>query len=307
MAPSKVQTAQIGVLAGVVLYSTNAVFGAWAYVGGITFAFWRSLAAVPLLAAVALVADRRGTFSTRPNRATMLAGLFLGISTVLVMSASKRVPITLIALIGTLTPLITGLYEAMRGERLGRAFYVSGLVAVMGTGYAALSEHDSDADLAGILLAMGFAVGFAAFLIASKSARQTATPIGFLFWSGVGAALPTAVIAALSTQTLLPLSGRDLTALGLAILCGGTTGHLLVTGSLRLLPATNAAVIRLTQPFFATIFAWWIVDQSPTAPQVIGGLITVAGVAGAALYRARQTPSPVPAEPGQRWLERAKR
>lgn len=298
MAPGNVKTAQLGVLAGVVLYSTNAVFGAWAHVGGITFAFWRSLAAIPLLAAVALITDRRGTFSGRPSGATVLAGFFLGVSTVLVMSASKRVPITLIALIGTLTPLITGLYEALRGERLGRAFYASGLVAVVGTAYVALSEHDAHLDLAGVLLAVGFAIGFAAFLIASRSARRTATPIGFLFWSGACAALPTAAIAALSAQSVLPLGTRDLEALGLALVCGGTTGHLLVTGSLRLLPATNAAVIRLTQPFFAMLFAWWIVDQSPTAPQVIGGLVTIAGVAGAALHRARHTPAPVPAEPG---------
>ena len=243
MAPSKVQTAQIGVLAGVVLYSTNAVFGAWALLGGITFAFWRALLALPLLAVVAFVADRRGAFTVRPSCATIIAGLFLGVSTV----------------------------------------------------YVALSEHDTDADLAGIVLA----VGFAAFLTASKSARRTATPIGFLFWSGCFAALPTTVIAVASGQSLLPLQGRDVAALCLTVMCGGTTGHLLVTGSLRLLPATNAAVIRLTQPFFAMLFAWWIVDQSPTTPQVIGGLVTVGGVAGAAIHRARHAHSPViPVEPG---------
>lgn len=299
MAPNKVQTAQIGVLAGVVLYSTNAVFGAWAHVGGITFAFWRALLALPLLAAVALVADRRGAFNARPSRSTVVAGLFLGVSTVLVMCAAKRVPVTLIALIGTLTPLLTGLYEVCRGERLGRAFYVSGVVAVLGTVYAALGEHDTDEDLAGIALAVGFAVGFAAFLIASKSARRTATPIGFLFWSGTFAAIPTSLIALVSGQSVLPLQGRDVAALCLAVVCGGTTGHLLVTGSLRLLPATNAAVIRLTQPFFAMLFAWWIVDQSPTTPQVVGGLVTVGGVAGAAIHRARNAHSPVvPVEPG---------
>ncbi|MGN6574442.1 MAG: DMT family transporter [Nocardioides sp.] len=299
MAPVNVKVAQLGVLAGVVLYSTNAVFGAWAEVGGITFAFWRALLAVPVLLLVALAVDRRGTFVVRPSVATVLAGVLLGISTVLVMAAAKRVPVALIALIGALTPVLTGLYEVARGERLGRPFYLSGLVAVLGTAYVALSEHDTSADLAGIVLAVGFAAGFAAFLIASRSARRTASPIGFLFWSAVFACLPTTVIAVLWAEPVLPLANRDLEALGLAVLCGGTTGHLLVTGSLRLLPATNAAVIRLTQPFFAMLFAWWIVAQRPTLPQVIGGLVTVAGVAGGALYRVRRSAATAePDEPG---------
>ncbi|HET9498729.1 MAG TPA: DMT family transporter [Marmoricola sp.] len=300
MPRGNVKAAQLGVLVGVVLYSTNAVFGAWAEVGGITFAFWRALLAVPVLAVVALAVDRRGTLFVRPGAATVLAGVLLGVSTVLVMSAAKRVPITLIALIGTLTPILTGLYEAARGERLGRPFYLSGLVAVIGTAYVALTEHETSANLAGIALAVGFAAGFAAFLIASRSARRTATPIGFLFWSALFACVPTTAIAVVAADPVLPLAARDLEALGLAVVCGGTTGHLLVTGSLRLLPATNAAVIRLTQPFFAMLFAWWIVAQEPTLPQIIGGLVTVAGVAGAALYRARTNVAPVEAadEPG---------
>lgn len=293
------KAAQFGVLVGVALYSTNAVFGAWAEVGGINFAFWRALLAVPVLALVALTVDRKGTFVVRPGTATLLAGVLLGVSTVLVMSAAKRVPVALIALIGTLTPVLTGLYEVARGERLGRPFYLSALVAVIGTAYVALSTHDSSPDLAGIALAVGFAVGFAAFLIASRSARRTATPIGFLFWSGLFACVPTTLIAVVAREPVLPLGTRDLEALGLAVVCGGTTGHLLVTGSLRVLPATNAAVIRLTQPFFAMFFAWWIVAQRPTVPQVIGGLVTVAGVAGAAIYRARRKAEPVePTEPG---------
>lgn len=297
MPPGNVKAAQLGVLVGVVLYSTNAVFGAWADAGGIVFAFWRSLLAVPLLAALALLMDRHGTFARRPSASTVLAGLLLGLSTVLVMSAAKRVPVTLIALIGTLTPILTGLYEAARGERLGRPFYVSGVVAVLGTTYVAVSEHEGSADLVGIGLATGFAAGFAAFLIASRSARREATPLGFLFWSAVFACPPPTLIALVASEAVVPLSARDAQAVALAILCGGTTGHLLVTGSLRLLPATNAAVIRLTQPFFAMLFAWWIVQQEPTLPQLVGGLVTVVGVAGAAVYRARRSVAAV--EPGQ--------
>lgn len=286
VAPGRLVRAQVGVLLGVILYSTNAVFGAWAHLGGIAFAFWRALLAVPLLAIVALAADRRGTFRTRPSVATIVAGLLLGISTVLVMCASKRVPIALIALIGTLTPVLTGAYEVWRGERLTRRFCLSGLVAVAGATFVAVAEHASSrADLAGVALSIGFAVGFAAFLIASRSARREATPIGFLFWSAAFAMVPATLVAALSLQPVTPVTGRDAAALALVVICGGTTGHLLVTGSLRLLPATNAAVIRLSQPFFAMLFAWWIVDQAPTMPQATGGLVTVLGVGLGAFYR----------------------
>ncbi|HET8718588.1 MAG TPA: hypothetical protein VFM50_12635, partial [Nocardioidaceae bacterium] len=109
-------------LAGVVLYSTNAVFGAWAHLNGIGFALWRTLAAIPLLAAVAVLVDRRGTFDRLPGRATVLAGVLLGGSTVVVMTAAKHAPVALIALLGTLTPILTGAYEAWRGERVRATF-----------------------------------------------------------------------------------------------------------------------------------------------------------------------------------------
>lgn len=286
--PRELGTAQLAVLAGVVLYATNAVFGAWADLGGIGFAFWRTLAAVPLLALVAVVTDRRGTFGAAPSVPTSLAGTLLGISTVLVMCAAKHAPVALIALIGTLTPLLTGIYEAWRGERVSLAFCLSGVVAAAGAGYVAVTDHASHrTDLAGVLLSIGFATGFAAFLIASRQARRDASPVGFLFWSAVWAAPPAMLTALVAGVPVTDVSAHDVLALTLATCCGGTTGHLLVTGSLRLLPATTAAVIRLTQPFFAMLFGWWIVAQTPTLHQVLGGLVTVVGVGIAVLYRPR--------------------
>jgi drug/metabolite transporter (DMT)-like permease len=276
------------VLAGVVLYSTNAVFGAWAHLNGIGFALWRTLAAIPLLAAVAVLVDRRGTFDRLPGRATVLAGVLLGGSTVVVMTAAKHAPVALIALLGTLTPILTGAYEAWRGERVRATFVVSGLLAMAGAGYVAVTDHASQrADLLGVVLAIGFAISFAAFLLVSRHARRDATPIGFLFWSAAFAAVPAVLAAVVSGASVGPVTGRDVAAVALATCCGGTTGHLLVTGSLRRLPATTAAVIRLTQPFFAMLFAWWIVAQTPTLHQALGGIVTVLGVGFGLLFRPR--------------------
>jgi drug/metabolite transporter (DMT)-like permease len=52
-------------------------------------------------------------------------------------------------------------------------------------------------------------------------------------------------------------------------------GHTLLSYSLKSLPAKSIAMISCLQPIFATLFAWWLLQETPTASVLIGGAIIV--------------------------------
>ena len=53
------------------------------------------------------------------------------------------------------------------------------------------------------------------------------------------------------------------------------TAHSLLSYSLKHLPAKSVAMISCLQPLFATLFAWLLLNETPTQSIVLGGLIIV--------------------------------
>src|SRR5207253_2856436 len=61
----------------------------------------------------------------------------------------------------------------------------------------------------------------------------------------------------------------------------GAIGHFVSTWPLRWVPANVPPLLQLAIPFFASALAWLILHQSIRPGHVIGGSITMLGVAGA--------------------------
>jgi drug/metabolite transporter (DMT)-like permease len=70
--------------------------------------------------------------------------------------------------------------------------------------------------------------------------------------------------------------------LALVIAAGpGAIGHFVSTWPLRWVPANVPPLLQLAIPFLATGLAWLVLHQSIRPGHVIGGSITMVGVAGA--------------------------
>ena len=61
----------------------------------------------------------------------------------------------------------------------------------------------------------------------------------------------------------------------------GFFGHFAVTWSLRWVPANIPPVIMLAIPVLSGFMAWVFVGQGVALAQVLGGVVTIIGVAGA--------------------------
>jgi drug/metabolite transporter (DMT)-like permease len=164
---------------------------------------------------------------------------------------------------------------------LGGAFALAGLVLVLDlTG----NQHVS---LVGLLWGLGAAAGLAVYFVLSSRNQESLPPL-VMAWGGmvVGAVTLAAFelcglldfraatadvdFAGHRTSWLVPVAGVSLIAAVIAYAAG--------IGAARRLGPTVASFVGLTEVLFATLFAWLLLGQRPTALQAVGGVIVLAGI-----------------------------
>lgn len=143
-------------------------------------------------------------------------------------------------------------------------------------------------DAVGVRWGLGAAVGLAAYYVLSANGQDQVPPV-VTAWAGmcVGAVALLAVAAAGALPLAAPrgpvsLAGAQTSWL-VPVLCLALPAGALayVSGILgaRLLGATLASFLGLTEVLFAVVFAWLLLDQVPAPLQIAGGAVVVAGVA----------------------------
>ncbi len=272
---------------GVVLYATGPVMVRATSVSGPVISFWRGWFGVGVFAVAAAihitVSGRRPSWAGL--RFAFLTGLLWGCHLLMFFTAVKLTSVTDVTLIGTLSPIVTGVLAIpFFGERPGTGFRAWSIVAIAGAALVVLGGSTGPTgDPLGMALAILNVVLFAIFFLLSKRSRDRIDVIPFLL--GVmtaGSVVITAFVLA-TGEPIGAASGRDL-LLALAIAAGpGALGHFVMTWPLRWLPANIPPVIRLTIPVVASGMAWLFLGEGITWWHVAGGLVTLVGVTGTIL------------------------
>jgi drug/metabolite transporter (DMT)-like permease len=78
------------------------------------------------------------------------------------------------------------------------------------------------------------------------------------------------------------------------IVFGSVVAYLLVSAAFRHLPPTSVGILGMGEPVVASLFAWALLGEVLTVPQIIGGLVVLVGVVLAETARARLGPHPAP-------------
>jgi drug/metabolite transporter (DMT)-like permease len=163
----------------------------------------------------------------------------------------------------------------------GIGIAVAGLVLVLRVWDAA------DIDPVGVLWGLVAAVGLAFYYVLSARTSSALPPLASA-WAGlaVGAVALLAfgavgllplragtapvVLAGHSTGWVVPVLGMSLLAAVVAY-CAGISGA-------RLLGATTATFLGLTEVLFAVGFAWLLLSQRPAPVQALGGVVVLVGI-----------------------------
>ena len=182
----------------------------------------------------------------------------------------------------------------------GSAAALTGLALVLGViGHVRL-------DLVGVLWGLGAGVGLATYFVVGSHSSEDLPPMALasggmgigaavlLALGGVGA-LPmhatfgTVSFAGHRVSWVLPIAGLSLVAAVIAYVAG--------IAAARILGAKLASFVGLAEVIFAVLIAWLLLGQLPTAIQLIGGALIVAGIALVRIdeMRSPSVPSPRPA------------
>jgi drug/metabolite transporter (DMT)-like permease len=280
---------------GVVLFSVGPVMVAGSTTSGGVLSFWRLWIGAVLLGALTLW--RRHTSGIRVSRRgwgwAVAAGLAFGIHQLFFMIAVKATSVVDVALMQLLQPVLVGILAFLAfGERFGVAFRLWSLVAVLGGVIVILAGTTGpEGNPLGMVLAVANIVFYALYFVWSKQAMTHMDALPFLLGVAVFAGLAASVFVAVTGAPVSSIGTRDLLiAAGIAV-APGSLGHFVTTHALTRVPANVPPVMQLAIPFLSGALAWLLLGQGFSLMHVVGGVVTLVGVAGALLSPAgRQVP-----------------
>jgi len=236
-------------------------------------------APVTLGAALALRRDELGSISRREAALLLVAGIVLALHFAAWVAALQRTSVVAGVVLVTTQPLFVGLAAwPLLGERPSRQLVLA--IAVAGLGALLLTSDDlgDRGSLEGDLLALLGAVFAAAYLLAGRrlrAARSTLVYVALVY-----------AVAALVLLTMLVASGEPIgghprkayICILLLALVPQLIGHTAFNWALGSLTAGIVALAILGEPVVATLIAAVLLDETPSAVQLLGGAVVLAGV-----------------------------
>jgi drug/metabolite transporter (DMT)-like permease len=184
--------------------------------------------------------------------------------------------------------LVVAWMWAVHGQRPRRLTVAGSVAAVLGLVFVLDPSGGGHIDPVGVLWGLGAAVGLAAYFVLSAridaelpsvamASGGMAVGAGVLVLLGAVGALPThatfgaVTFAGHRTSWLVPIVGLSLVAAVISYVTG--------IGAARILGARLSSFVGLTEVLFAVGIAWLLLGELPTAIQLVGGALIVAGVA----------------------------
>ena len=223
--------------------------------------------------------------------AAALIGIFLNQLTF--VYAIKLTTATTVALLFGTLPVLAGLFAYVLGiERLGRRFWLAGGLAASGAALVALGSSGAvSTHVWGVLLALAATATWAWYSVAAAPLLQRYTPVRVSSLAFVIGSIPLFIVGSPQLASQDYGFGPGIWLLYVfAVLGPLVVANLLWFGAISRVGPSRASVFANLQPFLAAIFSLFILDESMTRLQLVGGL----AIAGAiVLSRDRVAPARV--------------
>ena len=254
-----------------------------------TAAVFRCAYAVPLLAVLAgREARRYGPRERRDRWIGALAGVLFTADLILWHHSIANVGAGLATVLGNLQVVLVAFAAwAVLGERPERRIAIAVPVvftgAVMISGVLESGGYGRDPVL-GTVFGLTTTVAYAAFILVLRQVnRDLRRPAGPLLDATAAAAVVSAVAGAIVGDVDLVPSWPSHAWLALLALTSQVIGWLLISVSLPRLPAALTSVLLLVQPIGAIVLAVLILGEEPSALQLGGTAVILAGICIATL------------------------
>jgi drug/metabolite transporter (DMT)-like permease len=287
-----------GVL-GALVIAFSGILVRLAEVSPSTAAFFRCAYALPVLVLLAWLEERR--FGRRPLRERVplwVAGLMFAADLTFWHHSIEAVGAGLATVLGNIQVVFVGLLAwAALGERPDNRALASTPVVVAGviliSGVVGTGAYGDD-PLMGVIFGLLTAITYALFILILREGNvDLRRPAGPLF----DATLSAAVFSALGGIVVGDIEwapGLESQAwLVLLALSSQVLGWLLISVSLPRLPAVLTSIVLMLQPVCTVLLGALLLSEAPSAVQLTGVAIVIAGVAVATVKVREREPAPV--------------
>ena len=269
----------LALIAGILCIAWSAIFVRWTDIPGSASAFYRMLVPAVILLPTAPF-DRDTRLNGRMIWIIALGGLFFALDLALYNTSILKTSAANATLLGNNTPIVVGLISwLLFRKKPGSGFWLGLLLAVGGSVvivWADLGRHVRFG--VGDLMALGAAVCFAVYLLATERVRNSIGTLAFLRLAMVSSTLALLLINLMLGISLRMPHGRTLWAiLGLGLI-SQLGGYLALTYALGHLPATITSISLLTQGPLTAAMAAVLLGEPLSLPQIVGGALVLSGV-----------------------------
>ena len=284
---------------GALVIAFSAILVRLADVSPSTAAFFRCLYALPVLALLAWHERRRfGDRAWRDRRLAWAAGLFFAADLTFWHHSIGAVGAGLATVLGNTQVLFVGLLAwAALGERpanrslMAIPVVFAGVILISGViGSGAYGDDPALGVLYGVLTGITYALFL---LILRHGNTDERRPAGPLFDATLSAAVFSA-LGGIVVGDIDWLPGAESQAwLVLLALSSQVLGWLLISVSLPRLPAVLTSIVLTLQPVCTVFLGAVLLSEAPSAVQLTGVAIVIAGVAVATVRPRERAPAPV--------------
>jgi drug/metabolite transporter (DMT)-like permease len=264
-----------------------------------TAAFYRCAYALPALVLLAWLEDRR--FGRRPLRERVplwIAGLMFAADLTFWHHSIEAVGAGLATVLGNIQVLFVGLLAwAALGERPDNRALASTPVVFVGviliSGVVGKGAYGDD-PLMGVIFGLLTAITYALFILILRQGNvDVRRPAGPLFDATLSAAIFSA-LGGIVVGDIQWTPGLESQAwLVLLALSSQVLGWLLISVSLPRLPAMLTSIVLMLQPVSTVFLGALLLSEAPSAVQLTGVAIVIAGVAVATVKPREREPAPV--------------
>lgn len=207
----------------------------------------------------------------------------------LYFAALQRMDASLLSLVLYSYPLMVAVAAAVSGRERLSGRKVIALTAALGGTLLVLSQAGgSQLDGLGVLLAVGSAVTYTAYILVADTVVQRIPPVVLSALVMSGAAVTTAVWAVLAGGINLDFGTRGWCWLGCIAVVSTVFAMLAFFAGLQRTGPSAAAIISTFEPVVTTALAALVLGEFLTPPQLVGGLLVLSSVVVLQLRKQRR-------------------
>ncbi len=278
-------------LAGALTIAFSAILVHEAGVHPPTAAFYRCLYALPLLALLARREDRRyGARGEGQRRLALIAGVFFAADLIFWHQAIADVGAGLATVLGNLQVVFVPfgawlVLSEVPAQRILAALPLTLLGVVLISGAledGAYGDHPARGVVFGALTGLAYAGFILTLRHGSQDLRRPAGPLFDATWVSAVVALLVALV--LARDDLLP-AWPSVAWLVLLAVSSQVLGWMLISTSLPRLPAALTSMILTVQPVGSVVLGILLLGEDPTALQLCGAALILAGLVSLAARR----------------------